>query len=102
MKPHPKSVGDHLYVAVLLPFDRQMKIDEPAYRRFLQYFLKNEKFVRMGGGLVHQSGSRRDILSHAAGKTARPGNRDGGSTWQGADYCRHLGDGDRRDGRYRA
>jgi dihydrodipicolinate synthase/N-acetylneuraminate lyase len=51
MKPHPKSVGDHLYVAVLLPFDRQMKIDEPAYRRFLQYFLKNEKFVRMGGGL---------------------------------------------------
>ena len=51
MKPHPKNVGDHLYVAVLLPFDRQMKIDEPAYRRFLQYFLKNEKFVRMGGGL---------------------------------------------------
>src|ERR1035437_451119 len=51
MKPHPNSVGDHLYVAVLLPFDQQMKIDEPAYRRFLQYFLKNEKFVRMGGGL---------------------------------------------------
>jgi dihydrodipicolinate synthase/N-acetylneuraminate lyase len=51
MKPHSKSLGDHLYVAVLLPFDRQMKIDEPAYRRYLQYFLKNEKFVRMGGGL---------------------------------------------------
>ena len=51
MKPHPKNVGDHLYVAVLLPFDRQMKIDEAAYRSFLQYFLKNEKFVRMGGGL---------------------------------------------------
>ncbi|MGC1094626.1 MAG: dihydrodipicolinate synthase family protein, partial [Pseudolabrys sp.] len=51
MKPHPKNIGDHLYVAVLLPFDRQMKIDEAAYRSFLQYFLKNEKFVRMGGGL---------------------------------------------------
>ena len=51
MKPQPKNVGDHLYVAVLLPFDQQMKIDEAAYRRFLQYFLKNEKFVRMGGGL---------------------------------------------------
>ena len=51
MKPHAKNVGDHLYVAVLLPFDRQMKIDEAAYRSFLQYFLKNEKFVRMGGGL---------------------------------------------------
>jgi dihydrodipicolinate synthase/N-acetylneuraminate lyase len=28
-----------------------MKIDELAYRQFLQHFLKNEKFVRMGGGL---------------------------------------------------
>ena len=46
-----KTIGDHLYVAALLPLDRQMKIDEPAYRRFLQHFLKNERFVRMGGGL---------------------------------------------------
>src|SRR5450759_939386 len=51
MKPHPKSVGDHLYVAVLLPYDRQMKVDESAYRKFLRHFLDNEKFVRMGGGL---------------------------------------------------
>ena len=50
MKPHSKTVADHLFVAVLLPFDAQMKVDEQAYRRFLQYFLKNEKFVRMGGG----------------------------------------------------
>ena len=28
-----------------------MKIDELAYRQFLQHSLKNEKFVRMGGGL---------------------------------------------------
>ena len=28
-----------------------MKIDEAGYRRFLQYFLKNEKFVKAGGGL---------------------------------------------------
>jgi 4-hydroxy-tetrahydrodipicolinate synthase len=46
-----KTIGDHLYVAALLPYDRQMKIDELAYRQFLQHFLKNEKFVRMGGGL---------------------------------------------------
>src|SRR5262245_64411809 len=46
-----RTIGDHLYVAVLLPFDRQMKIDEPAYRRFLRHFLDNEKFVRDGGGL---------------------------------------------------
>lgn len=46
-----KTIGDRLYVATLLPYDRQMKIDELAYRQFLQHFLKNEKFVRMGGGL---------------------------------------------------
>jgi 4-hydroxy-tetrahydrodipicolinate synthase len=46
-----RTVGDHLYVAVLLPFDRLMKVDEQAYRRFLRHFLDNEKFVRSGGGL---------------------------------------------------
>lgn len=51
MKTAQKTVGDHLYVAALLPFDQRMKIDEAAYRRFLQYFIKNEKFVRAGGGL---------------------------------------------------
>jgi 4-hydroxy-tetrahydrodipicolinate synthase len=45
------NVGDHLYVAVLLPFDPQMKIDERAYRRFLRHFLDNERFVARGGGL---------------------------------------------------
>ena len=45
------SVADHLYVAVLLPYDNELKVDEPAFRRFLQHFLKNERFVRMGGGL---------------------------------------------------
>jgi dihydrodipicolinate synthase/N-acetylneuraminate lyase len=47
----PRTIGHHLYVAVLLPFDRQMKVDEPAYRRFLRHFLDNDKFVRAGGGL---------------------------------------------------
>ena len=45
------SVADHLYVAVLLPYDNELKVDELAFRRFLQHFLKNERFVRMGGGL---------------------------------------------------
>jgi 4-hydroxy-tetrahydrodipicolinate synthase len=51
MQRDPRTVGDHLYVAVLLPFDRQMRVDETAYRRFLRYFLDNERFVRAGGGL---------------------------------------------------
>ena len=46
-----KSIGDQLYVAALLPFDDKMEIDEVAYRKFLRHFLKNERFVRMGGGL---------------------------------------------------
>ncbi len=46
-----KTVADHLFVAVLLPYDRALKVDEAAYRRFLRHFLDNERFVRMGGGL---------------------------------------------------
>jgi dihydrodipicolinate synthase/N-acetylneuraminate lyase len=46
-----KGVGDHLYCAALLPLDSNMRLDEPAYRRFLRVFLDNERFVRMGGGL---------------------------------------------------
>lgn len=46
-----KTIGDHLYVAALLPYNRDMKVDEQAYRRFLRHFLDNDKFVRMGGGI---------------------------------------------------
>ena len=51
MTTKTKTIADHLFAAVLLPFDRHMKVDERAYRRFLQYFLKNQKFVAGGGGL---------------------------------------------------
>jgi 4-hydroxy-tetrahydrodipicolinate synthase len=51
MARSPETIGNHLYAAVLLPFDRQMKVDEQPYRRFLRHFLDNEKFVRMGGGI---------------------------------------------------
>ena len=46
-----KGVGDHLYAAVLLPYDDHLKVDERAFRKFLRVFLDNEKFVAMGGGL---------------------------------------------------
>jgi dihydrodipicolinate synthase/N-acetylneuraminate lyase len=46
-----RGVGDHLYVAVLLPYDSRLKLDEQAYRKFLRVFLDNETFVAMGGGL---------------------------------------------------
>lgn len=46
-----KGIGDHLYAAVLLPYDDHLKVDERAFREFLRVFLDNEKFVAMGGGL---------------------------------------------------
>ena len=45
------TIGDHLFTAVLLPFDARMKIDERAYRKFLRHFLDNKRFVAKGGGL---------------------------------------------------
>jgi dihydrodipicolinate synthase/N-acetylneuraminate lyase len=36
---------------MLLPFDKNLKIEESALRRFLQQFLSNKKFIEMGGGL---------------------------------------------------
>ena len=56
--PIPKTVGDHLYVAALLPFDQQMKIDEAAYRQFPAVFLEERKIRAHGRRPVHQSGGR--------------------------------------------
>lgn len=44
-----KSLGDVCYAAVLLPFTPDLKVDEAAYRKYLQYFLKNERFRARGG-----------------------------------------------------
>ena len=41
MNRDPRTIGNHLYVAVLLPFDRQMKVDDAAYRDFLQHFIRS-------------------------------------------------------------
>ena len=48
-----KSIGDYRYVAVLLPYDDRLKIDEAAYRRFLRYFLNEPRFVREGGFCIN-------------------------------------------------
>ena len=44
-----RALGDVCYAAVLLPFTPDLKIDEPAYRKFIQQFLKNPKFRERGG-----------------------------------------------------
>jgi 4-hydroxy-tetrahydrodipicolinate synthase len=48
-----QNIGDHRYVAVLLPYDDHLKIDEAAYRRFLRYFLNEPRFVRDGGFCIN-------------------------------------------------
>jgi 4-hydroxy-tetrahydrodipicolinate synthase len=44
-----RHLGDVCYAAVLLPFTPDLKVDEKAYRSFLQYFLRNERFRARGG-----------------------------------------------------
>jgi 4-hydroxy-tetrahydrodipicolinate synthase len=44
-----KGIGDHCYIAVLLPYNDRLKIDEQAYRRFIRYFLKEPRFLKKGG-----------------------------------------------------
>jgi 4-hydroxy-tetrahydrodipicolinate synthase len=43
------SIGDRRYVAALLPWTADFKIDEPGLRRFIRYFADNEKFCAQGG-----------------------------------------------------
>jgi len=42
-------LADRCYIAVMLPYDDHLKIDEGAYRRYLRYFLSEPRFVRHGG-----------------------------------------------------
>jgi 4-hydroxy-tetrahydrodipicolinate synthase len=43
------TVGHRRYVAVLLPFDNSMKVDERAYREYVRYFADDKAFVQQGG-----------------------------------------------------
>src|SRR5260370_26738283 len=43
------GIADRYYVAILLPMTESLQIDEQAYRRFIQYFLREPRFLKMGG-----------------------------------------------------
>ncbi len=43
------SIADRLYTAIMLPYDGKLKIDEPAFRRFIRYYLAEPRFLRQGG-----------------------------------------------------
>jgi dihydrodipicolinate synthase/N-acetylneuraminate lyase len=42
---------DRLYVAVITPYKEDYEVDEPALRKFLQYFMQ-PKFREAGGGII--------------------------------------------------
>ncbi len=60
-----KSLGDVCYAAVLLPFTNDYKVDEAAYRKFLQYFLKNERFRARGGLCINPEAGEIFTLTRA-------------------------------------
>jgi len=43
------TVGHRRYVAVLLPFDSAMKVDEKAFRSYVRYFANDAAFAKKGG-----------------------------------------------------
>jgi len=47
------TIADRYYVAILLPMTENFQIDEPAYRRFIQYFLREPRFPKAGGLCVN-------------------------------------------------
>ena len=59
-----KTIGDRLYVAVLLPYDRQMKIDELAYRQFLQANPDHALAWRHLGGACHAQGKLDEAVAN--------------------------------------
>jgi len=48
-----KTIADRLYTAIMLPYDRHLKIDEQGYRRFIRYYLAEPRFVASGGLCVN-------------------------------------------------
>ena len=68
-----KGIGNHRYVAVVLPYDDQLKIDEAAYRRFLQYFLKQPRFLRDGGLCINPEAGESPCVAGIALHYALPG-----------------------------
>ena len=59
------NIADRYYAAVLLPLTPALKIDEPAYRKFIQYFLRNERFRNLGGLCINPEAGEIFYLTRA-------------------------------------
>ena len=59
------TIGHRRYVAVLLPFDNSLKIDEQAFRRYVRYFADDARFSREGGLCINPEAGEIFYLSRA-------------------------------------
>src|SRR6266849_4423560 len=62
---NPLTVADRRYVAILLPLTKSLQIDEPAYRRFIQYFLREPRFLETGGLCINPEAGQIFYLTRA-------------------------------------
>jgi 4-hydroxy-tetrahydrodipicolinate synthase len=59
------NVAGRYYIAVLLPLTETLKIDEAAYRRYIQYFLREPRFVLAGGLCINPEAGQIFYLTRA-------------------------------------
>jgi 4-hydroxy-tetrahydrodipicolinate synthase len=59
------NIAERYYAAVLLPLTPSLKIDEPAYRKFIQYFLQNQRFRNSGGLCINPEAGEIFYLTRA-------------------------------------
>jgi dihydrodipicolinate synthase/N-acetylneuraminate lyase len=59
------GIADRYYVAILLPMTESLQIDEQAYRRFIQYFLREPRFLKMGGLCINPEAGEIFYLTRA-------------------------------------
>ena len=59
------TVADRCYAAVLLPLTDSLQVDEPAYRRFLRYFVQSPQFAAKGGLCINPEAGEIFYLSRA-------------------------------------
>lgn len=59
------SIANRYYVAILLPMTEALQIDEHAYRRFIQYFLRDPRFLQTGGLCINPEAGEIFYLSRA-------------------------------------
>ena len=59
------NIADRYYVAILLPLTESSQIDEQAYRRFIQYFLREPRFLKTGGLCINPEAGEIFYLTRA-------------------------------------